>query len=157
VKLDPLIDEIYSVLPADTCATIQAKLEEAGVTVSIHMVNYAIKHLRRNSAHYNWTIPHVKRGIPISGEEERYFSVRVEATGRMVTNGNNINLRQGVTSTVKQLTTEAFNNARSLEAFAGHVRNQVAAERLKDWAADFNYIGRKGNRLIELIDGTNGA
>jgi hypothetical protein len=167
MKTDQLINLMYEALQDGSCKTysdltskINEKLDGSGVYLNIGRVATAMAHLRKNCGQYGWTIPHIKRGVPNVGEEERIFYTLVDKGGNFwVSEGDRENLNRGMNSTVQQVVTEVINSAKALDGISLHVRSRLYAERMKDWADDLRYIARKGKALLRLVqaDGTNGG
>ena len=157
-RTQQILDNLYEILPCATMEEITDKLNARGLNVSRGAVEQVMARLRKEAPAWGWTIPHVKRGPAMNGEEHRYFAVLCTKDGWFMDSHDKGNLRKGVVSTVQLVATQTNNSAKALEAAALHSASRSYAHALRDWAEDLKYISRKGRTLTALIqaDGTNG-
>jgi hypothetical protein len=159
-KLKLILDHLFQVLPGSSYEDLTYRINVRGCPVNVSTIAYVISILRRQSAKWGWTIPHVKRGKPMPGEEHRYFVVLLEKDGQYtIDKEDKENLARGLISTIKLLVTQSTNNAAATEMAAVNSTQKPYANMLREWSEDWKYIARQGRKLQRLViqaDGTNG-
>lgn len=158
-NLDTLIDDLFTVLPARDYEQIAQKLtKKRHKPVSFNAVMGALAALRADPGHYGWTVPHVKRGSPTAGEEERYKAVLVKSDGSIEFGpGDYRDVHAGCRSTVASIAQMAANEAAALVAAAAVIRSYSQKRKVREFADDLIYVGRKATALLgELTDEDNG-
>jgi hypothetical protein len=160
-RRDKIIEAIFDTLPAATYWEIRTKVRANGLNVDFGDINNAIAHLRRNSAEYGWTIPHVKRGpVGLASERTRLFAVLVDREGHYELDSNpdaRVNLRDGAISTAQHVATMMGNEAAALRIAATNTRSVNGRERINDLADDFAYVARKAVSVVRELRQANAA
>lgn len=148
-RIDQLIKELWYCLPAATCVEIAKKLSlRMSERISVAEVNGALAHLRRHSDHYEWTVPHVSRGINADGEK-RFIRVLTDRDGSFIVEGDTYAfVRNGAIATTAHITTMATNETAALLACSEHVRSTTVRRRLREVADDLGYVSRKAAALL---------
>lgn len=81
-KIDTYIDALYKALQPDGAESYESLRKQMarilGVRFSLSQVNCTLAYLRRHAEEYGWTVPYVKRGTAIDGEEHRFFILDIE-------------------------------------------------------------------------------
>jgi hypothetical protein len=151
-KVDELIEVIFDLLPATSYEEIATgATRKLRRPISVGLVNNAIARLRSNSAHYAWTIPHVKRGNAKESDEGRYIALLVDRDGHYELDQNpdaSRHIYNGIGGTIQQTATMMGNATAAIEIAATHTRSVNARNKLKDLAADFDYLSRKAAALV---------
>lgn len=153
-----IIDAIFQALPCDTALQITQKINQAGIAVRHSSVLSEIAYLRKHSHIFGWTIPHVKRGICDDNTRHGFFAVLIEKGQYTLNATDKRKLEAGVISTIKLFITQAMNNAAAMEIAAGNSTSRNYTTQLKEWAADWKYLGRQGRKLLRTVqaEGSDG-
>jgi hypothetical protein len=155
VRIDRIIDVIHDVLPCTSYAEIALKVSrKMRESISVGTINNAIAHLRRNSAGYGWTIPHVRRGTATEEGENRYFALPVDRDGVYIlddTTENRMHLNAGSASTMAHTATMMLNQTNALKIAATHTRSANLKAKLLDLADDYGYIARKAAAVVRQM------
>lgn len=151
-RLDRIIDVIHDVLPCTSYAEIAMKVSrKMRETISAGIINNAIARLRRNSAGYGWTIPHVRRGTASEEGENRYFALPVDRDGVYILDAspeNRAHLDGGSAATMSHVATMMLNQTNALMIAATHTRSVNLKAKLNDLADDYRYIARKAAAVV---------
>jgi hypothetical protein len=145
-KTDELIDKIFDHLPARTVEEIAD-----GIGVTIGYATVLITILRKNPLYYEWTIPHVKRGIN-NTDEYRFHAVLIAKDGKWELDEDaHVHARQGAISTVSTIATQQENESAALMALREHTRSINLRKEYEEVSDDLGYVTRKLKRLEERL------
>jgi len=156
-RIDYLIDQLFMVLPCKTYAEISDKLtRRTGTQVTRGSVGMLLSHLRGRMDEYQWTVPHVKRGLNVS-RFPRFFAVLVNNDGTMDLGPEHIGIvEEGMTSTLGHAATMMKNEADVLMAFKQYITSRNKRNEWQEVIDDMNYVARKCVRIAAKVrDGTN--
>jgi hypothetical protein len=152
---DQLIEAIFDALPATSYDEIVSKVNKSTkLRTNAGRVNNAIAHLRAHSADYGWTIPHVKRGTALVGEEGRYLALLVDRQGHYELDSNPDAARHingGINGSIQQAATMMQNLTAGTRIAATHTRSTNSRAKFNDLADDFEYIARKAAAVVREI------
>jgi hypothetical protein len=143
---DRVIEAIFDALPATSYGEITRKVNRTIRHVGIGVISNALCHLRRNSAEYGWTVPHVKRGSPGDSDKNRFFPLLVDRDGRYELDSNpeyKMHLNNGALATAQHAATMLANEAAAIRLAAMSTRSVNARAKCNDLADDFAYVAKK--------------
>ena len=157
-KLDDIITGIFDVLteaPATTMKEIVTKINRATrMGVDLGDVNNALTQLRRHSAEWGFTVPHVKRGKAKATDKGRYFVMEVDRHGEYVLSDplKVIHFDSGMLATFRQSKTMLEVVAAAARLGVTHTRSTSQKAKLTDRADDCTYAARKLATLIREME-----
>jgi hypothetical protein len=145
---DKVIEAIFDALPSDSYEGIAEDVgDKLNLRITSGDISNALTHLRRNSAEYGWTVPHVKRGTPHRVDRPgRFFAVLVDRDGHYELDANPdsaAHMQRGALATAQHAATMLTNETAALRIAATNTRSVNARARINDLADDFSYVARK--------------
>jgi len=152
---DQIIEAMFDALPATSYYELMKKINSAKRWhISIGDVSNALTHLRRNSAEYGWSVPHIKRGMAGRRDKNRLFALLVDRDGHYELDSNpeaKVHLNNGAMATTQHAATMLSNEAAALRIAATATRSLSARARMNDLCDDFEYVVRKAKSLLAEI------
>lgn len=148
---DQIIEVMFDVLPATTANEITKKMQRKLPWTTEAHVEKALRHLRKNTEKYGWTVPHVGGD---STKKDRYFALLVERDGSYHFDDSpesRSHLRDGSKSMVMRIATESNNQATMLLIAAKHERKPTRRLELRNLGLDCEYVARKALALAHAM------
>ena len=151
-RIDTLIERTFDVLPARSLAEIAEALN-----ISVGYVGCLLTILRKNCVYYGWTVPQAQVGIN-GNWDYRFHAVLVDRDGNWeIDEDTHEHARLGAVSTVSHVITRQKNECAAFEALKQHTRSRNLRNEYDDLIANFGYLSRKMNRVLnQLRNGTEG-
>ena len=152
-RIDDYVDALRRSLPATTRDELSEKMKvELGYPVSIGIVDGALAYVRKRGEELEWTVPHVKRGVPGWGEENRYFRLPAERSGRFaLTQERRDHHDAGLNSTVQTFTTQAGNLQTQVTMLAEHETLRVHRQYIEYIGDMLESVSRGMRRLQNIV------
>lgn len=153
MKLEECAEALFQCLPADDLRQMHTRLcKEMHRRVPPWVLRATISYVRKNYEEVGYTIPHVKRGSPATGESGRWFAVLTERDGTFYFDDQHRDhLDSGTCSTVASITQQM----RNLKAIVGvcqqYERSHTRKEYLADLEENFDYTAKRAARVLKFI------
>jgi len=156
-KIDTYVDALYKALQpdgVDSYEEIRKRMARIlGQRFSWAQTNGTLAYVRRHAEVYGWTVPYVKRGLALDGEEHRFFTMDIEHDRRfefdLEYRGNFDN---GCYSNVAGIERTCSNLAIMLETAKQYEPLRVHKEYLDDFKEEVEHFTRRASRLLRRVN-----
>jgi hypothetical protein len=156
-KVDDIIDVLFQCLPAASGKIILQRLEKRGIHITYNYLMNVISDLRRNCIEYQWTIPHVKSGIPTG--ENKFFHILVTKDKVFYSDPEfRGHLADGSESMLTRIQTESSHQGSMLKAASeAQYGSRFLKEVFSDMSEECLALSKKAGRVLRTMKAGNGT